>query len=85
MNGSILVTCSQGTVGAKVVERFATSGVPVKAGVHASTPPSKSSPLVQHVHFDFAQRATVQRALADVDTVLLITPVCPKAPSTPRK
>jgi uncharacterized protein YbjT (DUF2867 family) len=35
--------------------------------------------LVQEVIFDFDQKASVQRALVGVETVLLITPVCPES------
>jgi uncharacterized protein YbjT (DUF2867 family) len=76
---SILVTCSHGTVGNKTVQRLAAAGLRLRAGVHAMKAVPTATGNVQPVLCDFDQRASVQRALAGVETALLITPVCPAA------
>jgi uncharacterized protein YbjT (DUF2867 family) len=79
MKHPVLVTCSRGTVGTSVVQRLAAAGVGVRAGVHALSREATKTPLVSEVICDFEQRASVQRALADVESVILITPVCPES------
>jgi uncharacterized protein YbjT (DUF2867 family) len=79
MKHPILVTCSQGAVASRVIPRLASAGVGVKAGVRTLRREAGNTPFVQPVVCDFAQRASVQRALAEVETVFLVTPVSPKS------
>ncbi len=69
----ILVTGANGNVGAEVVRALVTRGIPVRAAVR--NPESAAPPQsVEVAHFDFADLASVDKALEGVDGLFLLRP-----------
>lgn len=80
MTKNILVTGATGTIGGRVVEGLLTSGAPVAALVHS---PAKAAALesagARTVVGAFEDRASLAKAFAGMDTIVLITPPGPHA------
>lgn len=77
MSGTILVSCSTGTVGSHVVSGLADKpGVVVRAGFHqsehVSAVPKGSN--IRPIPFDFTSSDAVEAAMAGVDKAYLLTP-----------
>lgn len=79
MKHSVLVTCSRGTVGTQTVQRLASAGFDVSAGVRSAGDLRTRNPGVHEVVCDFERPSTVEEALDGVQSVVLITPVCPES------
>jgi uncharacterized protein YbjT (DUF2867 family) len=69
----ILVTTPNGKVGSEVVKQLVAHGVPVRAGVH-NMKHASSLQGAEIVHFDFADEASVKRALEAVGAMYLAVP-----------
>lgn len=80
MTKTIVVTGATGTIGRRAVELLAAQKAPVTALVHSA---DKAAPLEQlgarTAVGDFNDRASLERAFAGADTVVLITPPGPHA------
>jgi uncharacterized protein YbjT (DUF2867 family) len=69
----ILVTTPNGKGGSEVVKQLVAHGVPVRAGVH-NMKHASSLQGAEVVHFDFADEASVKRALEAVGALYLAVP-----------
>ena len=73
MSQKILVTGATGTVGAHVVRELAKRGAAVRAAARGAAKADLPAG-VEPVELDFADAASVERALAGVSTAFLLTP-----------
>ena len=73
MSQKILVTGATGTVGTQVVVELATRGVRVRAGARNVERATVSSG-VERVALDFADSASIERAVSGVTSAFLLTP-----------
>jgi uncharacterized protein YbjT (DUF2867 family) len=80
MEPRVLVTCANGTVGSEVVARLLAAGRSVRAGVRRKAWAKESERSGgATVECDFERTETLKRALCDIDSAVLITPVSPRS------
>jgi len=75
----ILVTGATGTTGSEIVRQLAAAGARVRALVHRRPAAAAVGGHVEYVTGDLADAASVERAMAGVERVMLIPPVDPRA------
>lgn len=71
---TILVTTPNGKVGSEVIRLLAEQGVPVRIGAHTVEKAAQAFPGAEIVHFDYADAASVEAALAGVTALYFAAP-----------